>query len=52
MGPGEARTEFQKQIKSKELLAKVVGNEKCDKMTDPQFVARVREYFASTAKTA
>ena len=52
MGPGEARTEFQKQIKSKELLAKVVGNEKCDKMTDPQLVARVREFFAAHAKSA
>jgi len=52
MGPGEARTEFQKQIKSRELLAKVVGNEKCDKMTDPQLVARVREFFAAHAKTA
>jgi hypothetical protein len=52
MGPGEARTEFQKQIKSKELLAKVVGNEKCDKMTDPQLVARVREFFATHARTA
>ena len=52
MGPGEARTEFQKQIKSKELLAKIVGNEKCDKMTDPQLVARVREFFAAHAKSA
>ena len=52
MGPGEARTEFQKQIKSTELLAKIVGSEKCDKMTDPQIVARVREFFASAAKRA
>lgn len=52
MGPGEARTEFQKQIKSKELLAKIVATEKCDKMTDPQIVARVREFFATHVKTA
>ena len=51
MGPGEARTEFQKQIRSKELLAKIVGNEKCDKMTDPQVVARVGDFFAVYAKS-
>lgn len=51
MGPGEARIEFQNQVKSKDLLAKIVATEKCDKMTDPQIVARVREFFAGYAKT-
>lgn len=45
MGPGEARTEFQKQIHSKEMQARIAASEKCDKMTDPQIAARVREFF-------
>jgi hypothetical protein len=45
MGPGEARTEFQKHFHSKGAAVRIAANEKCDKMTDPQIVARVREYF-------
>ncbi len=48
MGPGEARTEFEKQIHSKEMQARVAASEKCDKMTEPQIIARVRDFFHAT----
>lgn len=47
-GPGEARTEFEKEIlKIKELSPKVIGVEPADKMTNNQIVAKVRDYFKS-----
>lgn len=49
LGPGEAKIEFQKQIKSKELRQRVVGVETADKLTDRQLIAKVREYFNATA---
>ena len=49
MGPGEARTEFLKQIKSKDMEARILASEKCDTMTDQQIAARVREYFQVSA---
>lgn len=45
MGPGEARMELKKQVRSKDVLAKIVAVEPADKMTPPQVKARVREFF-------
>ncbi len=45
-GPGEAKGEFQKRLKSKKFPAHVVELEAADKMTDPQIMALVREHFA------
>ena len=45
-GPGEARTEFEKEIqKSKTLASKIRAIEPADKMTDNQIVAKVKDYF-------
>jgi hypothetical protein len=45
-GPGEARTEFEKEMqKSKALTSKIRGVEPADKMTDNQIVAKVKNYF-------
>jgi hypothetical protein len=45
-GPGEARTEFEKEIlKLKELSPKIASVEPADKMTNNQIVAKVRDYF-------
>jgi stalled ribosome rescue protein Dom34 len=44
-GPGEAKLEFQKQIKSKTLIARIAGVETADKMTEPQLVAQVKQFF-------
>ncbi len=49
MGPGEAKGEFQKQIKSKEFGQRIVGVETVDKMTDRQIAAKVREHFATSS---
>lgn len=49
LGPGEAKGEFQKQIKSKELRQRIVAVETADKMTDPQLKAKVRQYFHANA---
>ncbi len=48
-GPGEAKGEFQKQIKSKASRERIVGVEAADKMTEPQLVAKVRKYFQEKA---
>ena len=45
MGPGEAKGEFHKRIKSKEMQQRIVGVETADKMTQPQFAVKVREFF-------
>ena len=45
IGPGEAKGEFQKRLKSKKFPAHVVELETADKMTNPQIVALVREHF-------
>ena len=45
IGPGEARGEFQKRLKSKKFPAHVVEVETADKMTDPQIAALVRQHF-------
>ena len=45
IGPGEAKGEFQKRLKSKKFPAHVVELETADKLTDPQIAAVVREHF-------
>jgi hypothetical protein len=45
IGPGEAKGEFQKRLKSKKFPAHVVEVEAADKMTDRQIAAHVREHF-------
>ena len=44
LGPGEAKGEFRKRLDD-ELNRRIVGVEAADRMTDPQIVAKVREYF-------
>ena len=44
-GPGEAKGEFQKRLKSKKFPALVVELETADKMTDRQVAAGVRRHF-------
>lgn len=44
-GPGEAKGEFQKQFKDKQLRNRIVAVETVDKMTDNQVIAKVRDYF-------
>jgi len=44
-GPGEAKGELAKRLTAKGLGARIVGVETADKMTTPQIVARVRQYF-------
>ncbi len=45
-GPGEARTEFEKEMqKSKTLASKIRAVEPADKMTDNQIVAKVKDYY-------
>ena len=45
IGPGEAKGEFQKRLKSKNFPARIVKLEAADKMTDPQIAALVRGHF-------
>jgi stalled ribosome rescue protein Dom34 len=51
MGPGEAKGEFQKQIKSKVFRQRIDGVETADKMTDRQMVAKVKEHFAARSQS-
>lgn len=46
LGPGEAKGEFQKRLKSKKCRAHVAELETADKMTDRQIAASVRQHFA------
>ena len=46
LGPGEAKGEFQKRLKSKKFPAHIVELETADKLTDHQIAANVREHFA------
>ena len=48
-GPGEAKGEFQKQFKDKQLRNRIVGVETVDKLTDNQVIAKVRDYFHAKA---
>lgn len=45
LGPGEAKTELQERLGNESLLARIVGIETADKMTDRQIAARVRQRF-------
>jgi stalled ribosome rescue protein Dom34 len=45
LGPGEAKGEFQKRLKSKKFPAHVVDLKTADKMTDRQIAASVRQHF-------
>ena len=45
-GPGEARIELKKEMrKSKERFAKITGVERADKMTEPQIVTKVKQFY-------
>ena len=44
-GPGEAKGELEKRLKSHELGGRIVGIETVDKMTDRQIAAKVRQRF-------
>jgi hypothetical protein len=45
LGPGEAKGELKKRLAKDKGGARLVALETADKMTEPQVVARVREYF-------
>jgi hypothetical protein len=47
LGPGEAKGEFHKSLKSKKLRGLIVEMEAAHKMTDRQLVAKVARHFAS-----
>jgi len=47
LGPGEAKGELKKRLEKSYLGRRIVGIEACDKMTDPQIVAKVREHLGS-----
>ena len=44
-GPGEAKSELQKQLEGQALSERIVGIETTDKMTDGQIAAKVRQHF-------
>jgi hypothetical protein len=45
LGPGKAKTEFQKHVESSRLWDRIVAVEPAEKMTQAQLVARTREHF-------
>jgi stalled ribosome rescue protein Dom34 len=47
LGPGEAKGEFLKRLKSKRLRGVTVELETADKMTDRQIAAKVGKHFAA-----
>jgi stalled ribosome rescue protein Dom34 len=49
LGPGEAKMEFKKQIRNRELLSRIAAVETSDKLTERQLAAKVREFFATIA---
>ena len=45
-GPGEAKLQLKARLsRSKALSERIVGIETTDKLTDPQIVAKVKEYY-------
>ena len=44
-GPGEAKGELVKHLKSKNLEKRIVSIETTDKLTDPQIAAKVRQHY-------
>lgn len=51
-GPGEAKGEFHKRLKSKKFPCLTVEVETTDQLTDPQIAAHVRQHFVSTSNPA
>ncbi len=51
-GPGEAKAELHGRLRKANLDARVEAVETSDKMTDPQFAAKVRAYFGLSAPRA
>jgi hypothetical protein len=47
LGPGEAKGEFVKRLRSKKLTGTTIDVETVDKMTDPQIAAKVGLHFSS-----
>jgi hypothetical protein len=47
LGPGEAKGEFEKSLRSKKLRGLVVELKTADKMTDRQLAATVTQHFAT-----
>ena len=47
LGPGEAKGEFHKRLKSKKFSCSTVEVETADQLTDPQIAAHVRQHFAT-----
>jgi hypothetical protein len=52
LGPGEAKGGLKKRLEQSYLGRRVVGVEACDKMTDPQIVAKVREHLINRLAAA
>jgi hypothetical protein len=44
-GPGEAKGELAKRIDKNKINGRIIAVEPVDEMTDPQIVAKVRQYF-------
>ena len=44
-GPGEAKREFEKRLVSKGHADMIIGVETSDKMTEPQIIAKVRDFY-------
>ncbi len=49
LGPGEAKAELHNRLLKAKLGDRVVSVQTEDKMTDPQIVAKVREFFGEAA---
>jgi len=45
IGPGEAKDEFEKFLKNRNLSACIAGIEPADKLTNNQIASKVRDYF-------
>lgn len=45
LGPGEAKGEFHKRLKTKKFPCNAVVVETADQLTDPQLAAHVRQHF-------
>lgn len=52
LGPGEAKGELRKRLEKNYLGRRIVGVETTDRMTDPQIVAKVRDYFLDRGAAA
>ena len=50
LGPGEAKGEFEKRLRTESFGARIVGIETMDKMNYHDLAAKVREYFLSSVE--